>query len=130
MSDYDRELLVERLMTLLQALERIPRRFAGIATPDDFLASDAGIDRMDAICMILIAAGEELKSIDRVTEGRLLSRYPNVMWRGAMGVRDVLAHGYFQVNAEQLFDICRNDIPTLIDTIRTMIEDIERGTAP
>ena len=130
MSDYDRELLVERLMTLLQALERIPRRFVGIATPDDFLASDAGIDRMDAICMILIAAGEELKSIDRVTEGRLLSRYSNVMWRGAMGVRDVLAHGYFQVNAEQLFDICRNDIPTLIDTIRTMIEDIERGTAP
>jgi uncharacterized protein with HEPN domain len=130
MSEYDRELLVDRLRTLQEALARIPRRFAGITSPDDFYASDAGVDRMDAICMILIAAGEELKSIDRKTGGQFLSRYPDVKWRGAMGVRDVLAHGYFQVNAEQLFDICRNDIPKLIETVRTMIEDIEGGAAP
>jgi uncharacterized protein with HEPN domain len=79
--------------------------------------------------LILIAAGEELKNIDHKTEGRLLSRYPGVRWRGAMGVRDVLAHGYFQVNAEALFDICANDIPALIDTIKTMIKDIERDAA-
>jgi uncharacterized protein with HEPN domain len=129
MSEYDREVVVERLTMLLEALERIPRRFAGIAEPEDFVASDDGIDRMDAICMILIAAGEAIKRIDRVTEGRLLTRYPHVEWRGVMGVRDVLAHGYFQVNAEQLFAICRDDIPTLIDTVRKMIEDTQRGAA-
>ena len=78
---------------------------------------------MDAICMTLIAVGEELRTIDRKTEGQLLARYPNVKWRGVMGVRDVLAHGYFQVNAEQLFDICQKDIPELIATINTMIQD-------
>ena len=52
----DANLLVERLQTVLTALERIPRRCAGISQPSDFLASDAGVDRMDAICMILIAA--------------------------------------------------------------------------
>ena len=124
---YDPELLVEKLRTLLEALERIPRRFADIAAPADFYSSDAGIDRMDAICMILIAAGEELKNIDRKTGGKLLNRYPGVRWRGAMGVRDVLAHGYFQVNAEQLFAICRNDIPAMIETVKTMISDIEHG---
>ena len=84
---------------------------------------------MDAICMILIAAGEEIKNIDRKTEGKLLSRYPGIKWRGAMGVRDVLAHGYFQVNAEQLFDICQNDIPELIETVTKMIEDVKQGVA-
>ena len=123
----DPELLVERLRTLLEALERIPRRFADIDTPADFHATDLGVDRMDAICMTLIAVGEELKTIDRKTEGQLLIRYPNVKWRGVTGVRGVLAHGYFQVNAEQLFDICENDIPELIATINTMIEDIEHG---
>lgn len=78
---------------------------------------------MDAICMVLIAAGEEIKNIDRKTEGRLLKRYPGIKWRGVMGVRDVLAHGYFQVNAAQLFDICENDIPTLIETVKTMIKE-------
>ena len=124
---YEPELLVDRLEVLLEALERIPRRFADIVAPDEFYASDAGIDRMDAICMILIAAGEEFKAIDRITDGSLLRRYPGVKWRGVMGVRDVLAHAYFQVNAEQLFDICRNDIPKLIETVRKMIADTEQS---
>ena len=121
---FDRELLVERLASILQALERIPRRFAGIETPSDFVTSEAGVDRMDAISMILVAVGEEFKAIDRKTEGQLLSRYPEVDWRGLIGVRDVLAHAYFQVNAEQLFGICRDDIPELIETVRRMIKDL------
>jgi uncharacterized protein with HEPN domain len=122
---YDPELLVEKLQTLLEALERIPRRFADIDSPTDFTSSDAGIDRMDAICMILIAAGEEIKNIDSKTEGKLLSQYPDIKWRGVMGVRDVLAHGYFQVNADQLFTICQKDIPALIRTVKSMIEDVQ-----
>ncbi len=122
---YDPELLVEKLQTLLEALERIPRRFADIDSPGDFTSSDAGIDRMDAICMILIAAGEEIKNIDSKTDGQLLGRYPHIKWRGVMGVRDVLAHGYFQVNADQLFAICQNDIPALIQTVKSMIEDTQ-----
>ena len=125
---YDPVLLVEKLQTLLEALERIPRRFADITTPSDFVTSNLGVDRMDAICMILIAAGEEIKNIDRKTDGKLLTRYSNIKWRGVMGVRDVLAHAYFQVNAEQLFDICQNDIPSLIETVKIMIDDIEAGT--
>ena len=125
----ERELLVERLRTVRHALERIPRRFAGISAPADFHASDAGLDRMDAICMVLIVVGEELKRIDRVTEEKLFPRYPGVRWRGAMAVRDVLAHGYFQVNAEALFDICTHDIPQLIATLDTMIEDLAHGPA-
>lgn len=74
----------------------------------NFRASAQGIDRMDAICMILIAAGEEFKNIDRKTEGTLFSRYPGIDWRGAIGLRDVMAHGYFDVDTEELFNICRD----------------------
>lgn len=123
----ERALLIERLESILEALERIPRRFAGINSPEAFRATDEGIDRMDAICMILIAVGEELKAVDRVTDGELLASYPEVPWRGVVGVRDILAHGYFQVNTEQLFGICRDDIPQLIATVRQMIQDIRGG---
>ena len=120
----DTGLLIERLMSVLEALERIPRRFADIKTPSDFSDTDAGIDRMDAICMILVAVGEEFKAIDNKTEGKLLNRYPDVNWRGVIGVRDFLAHGYFQVNTNQLFGICRDDVPVLIETVRKMIDDL------
>jgi len=120
----DRQRLVERLSTILEALERIPRRFARINTPSDFTDTEEGVDSLDAICMILIAVGEEFKAIDRKTQGALLSRYPDVNWRGLIGVRDFMAHGYFHIDAEQLFGICRDDIPTLIATVRKMIEDL------
>lgn len=126
---YDSSLLLERLQTVLMALERIPRRCADISQPSDFSADEAGLDRMDAICMILIAVGEEFKSIDKQTEGNLFARYPQVQWRGAMGLRDVLAHGYFDVDTEQLYTICKERIPVLIETIRQMIKDIEHGAA-
>ena len=121
---YDTQLLIERLTSVLEALERIPRRFADITTPSDFTDTAAGVDRMDAICMILIAVGEEFKAIDRKTEGKLLSCYSEANWRGIMGLRDFLAHGYFQVNANQLFGICRDDIPVLIRTVRMMIAEL------
>ncbi|MDX9988536.1 DUF86 domain-containing protein [Thiothrix unzii] len=124
---YDRELLIEKLQTLLAALRRIPRRFASITEPSDFYLTEDGEDKLDAICMILIAAGEELKNIDRKTEGKLFPQYPAVRWRGAMGMRDVLAHTYFHVDAEQLFNICKNDIPTMIATLETMLSDLQQA---
>ncbi len=126
---YDAGLLLDRLQTVLTALERIPRRYAAISQPSDFLASEAGLDSMDAICMILIAAGEEFKKIDRRTEGKLFARYPQVQCRAAIGLRDVLAHGYFDVDTEQLYTICMERIPPLIETLKTMIEDLEDGVA-
>ena len=120
----DTQLLIERLSSVLEALERVPRRFAEIKTPSDFTDTEAGVDRMDAICMVLIAVGEEFKAIDRKTEGKLLSCYAEANWRGIVGLRDFLAHGYFQVNANQLFGICRDDIPVLIETVRRMIAEL------
>lgn len=79
--------------------------------------------------MILIAAGEEFKNIDRQTEGKLFAHYPQVQWRGAIGLRDVLAHGYFDVDTEQLYTICTERIQPLIETVRKMIADIEHGAA-
>ena len=89
---YEESLLLERLEVLLVALERIPRRFWGIKTANDFLNSDDGLDKLDAICMILVATGEAFKQIDRKTNGEFLNRYPQIDWKGVKGIRDVVAH--------------------------------------
>jgi uncharacterized protein with HEPN domain len=117
-------LLRERLESVLGALERIPRRLADVPSADWFTSSEAGQDRLDAICMILIAVGEAFKQIDRKTDGKLLKRYPEIDWAGVMGVRDVIAHGYFDIDAEEVFGICQTDIPALIATVRRMLSEI------
>ncbi|PZD74422.1 hypothetical protein C1752_01489 [Acaryochloris thomasi RCC1774] len=75
--------------------------------------------------MVRIAAGEESKKIDLIIEGQLFAQYPQVEWRGAIGLRDVLAHGYFQTDPQQLYNVCRDNIPVLIGTLQQMINDLE-----
>ena len=86
----------------------------------DFLVSEEGIDKLDAICMMLIAIGENLKNLDKVTGGKLLARFPEVDWKGAKGMRDIISHHYFDLNAEVVFSICMDRIPGLIKTILKM----------
>lgn len=113
---FDTELVDEILSQILTAAHRIERRSKDIFAPDDFLISDAGIDKLDAICMMLIAIGESLKNLDKVTDGKLLVRFPEVDWKGAKGMRDIISHHYFDLNAEVVFSICKNRIPGLIET--------------
>jgi len=121
---FDKELVREILNQILTAANRIVRRSKGIFEPDNFLISDDGIDKLDAICMMLIAIGENLKNLDRVTDGKLLMRYPEIDWKGAKGMRDIISHHYFDLNAEVVFFICKDRIPGLIETINNIKESL------
>lgn len=74
-----------------------------------------------------MTVGEAFKRIDRKTNGELLSRYPDVDWSGVKGVRDVIAHGYFDIDADQVFAICNEDLAGLTAAVERMVEDIRRG---
>lgn len=122
---YDKELVIEKLTQVSNALDRVARRFIGIKSADDFLASEQGLDMLDGICMMLIAVGENFKSIDRMTESKILTQYPEINWRGIKGVRDVISHQYFNIDAEEIFYICSHDLELLRLTVSKMIQDIK-----
>lgn len=116
----DNELVLDILATIFIAVERIERRFHGIRDADDFLASDEGIDRLDGIAMMLIAIGEQVKRLDSVTERDLEDAHSEVDWRGVKGIRDVLSHQYFSLDAEIIFDVCLNKMNGLKQAILTL----------
>ena len=120
----DQRLVSEILGQILEAARRIERRSAAIQSPADFLKNDDNLDKLDAICMMLIAVGESLKNLDKVTGGTLLVRYPQFDWKGAKGARDVISHHYFDLNADVVFAICRERIPGLISAIEAMKKDL------
>jgi len=43
------------------------------------------------------------------------------------GMRDVISHHYFDLNAEAVFGICKNHIPALVIVVQTMINDLKSG---
>ncbi|TLU81529.1 MAG: antitoxin [Chlorobium sp.] len=89
---YDKILLLEKLVQIEKALGTIERRFSSIKTVDDFLDSNQGMDMLDGIAMMLIAVGENFKTIDSHTKGALFDKYPHINCSGVKGLRDILAH--------------------------------------
>jgi len=120
----DMSLIRERLLQIEESLNRIQRRFSGIRSPDDFTANDENLDKLDAIAMMLIAVGESFKKIDFETDGQYLEKYPEIDWHGVIGLRNVLAHDYFDIDSEEIFKICRRDIPQLLNTVQRMLREI------
>jgi uncharacterized protein with HEPN domain len=45
-------------------------------------------------------------------------------WSGVIGIRHVLAHDYFDIDAEQIYKTCQRDIPQLLNAVQRMLRDI------
>lgn len=81
------------------------------------MTTPSGMERLESICMLLIAVGESVKRIDKATNGGLLSRYPEIDWKGVMGMRDIIAHHYFDIDAVVVFDVMKNNLPAVKETV-------------
>lgn len=121
---FDKAFVLAILTQIDEALEKIANRAEPIRSANDFTGSPAGMEKLDSICMLFMAIGEALKNIDKITGGTLLSQYPEIDWKGAIGFRDLIAHHYFDIDAEQVFWICANEVKPLSATIKKMIEDL------
>ena len=118
------EVLLETLKQISISAKRILKRFEQVDSVDYFLDSEDGLEKMDALCMQLIAIGESLKNVDKLTEKKLLVKYPDINWKAAKGIRDIITHHYFDLDAESIYDVCENNIEPLSKTIDTIIKDI------
>ena len=124
---YNHDVSIELLMQIDDALTSINTRFQTINSVNDFLIDEPGLEKLDGICMKLIAVGENLKKIDKHTDFTLLKKYPQIDWKGVKGIRDVISHHYFDVDAEEIFVVCNRFISPLHEVIKTMIFDLKNG---
>ncbi|WP_286817301.1 DUF86 domain-containing protein [Desulfobacter sp. UBA2225] len=121
---YDKELVLEIMKQIYKAAQTILQRFEPVKEVNYFTDSSAGMEKLDSICMLLIAIGEALKNLDKNTNNKLLAKYPQVNWKNAKGMRDIISHHYFQTDADVIFNVCKTHIRELAQTINTMIEDL------
>lgn len=121
---YDRELLLENFRNIAWSLDQIVTRFSVIQSSDDFLKDDIGLEKLDSICMQLINIGEALKQIDKLTESNLLVNYPEIDWKKAKGMRDIISHHYFDIDAETIYTVCSEHIPQMIKAVARILADL------
>ena len=98
-----------------------------LATPS-LLDSEEGQDLLDIICMQFLSAGEALMRLEKLEPGLLAARFPGSDWKGAMGFRDVIAHQYFDLDAEQVLLICQDALPGVLSAIRSLEEQASKSS--
>jgi len=114
---YDRTLVIEIRDQIIEAIDTVRERCESIA-------SVKGQERLDGICMKLIAVSESLKNIDSITDHNLLPQYPQIEWKKIKGIRDFISHHYFDLDAEVIFDICRQHLQPLVTTLTKIRTDL------
>jgi uncharacterized protein with HEPN domain len=124
-SDEQKLMLLSTLEDIKFSIELIKKRAQNINSSDDFLKDDDGLEKLDSISMRLAAIGEGFKNIDKITDNKLLSEYPNIPWKEVKGLRDILSHHYFDLDAEVIFEICQKELEQLLQTTIAIINDLK-----
>ena len=75
--------------------------------------------KQDGVIRQLEIIGEAIKHLS----DELRDANPQVPWRKAAGIRDRLAHGYYNVSLEIVWETTQNSLPIL----KTQIEEILEG---
>lgn len=121
---YNKQLILDTLYMIEESLNLVIKRTSHISSVDDFLLTDGGMVLLDSVCMKLIAIGESIKNIDKISEKQLLSQYPSIPWKDVMGLRDIIVHHYFDIDTDQIFKTLQEDIRPLNEVIKQIINDL------
>lgn len=119
------QIIESLLKKIFQTVERILANSETITSPSFYLLTPSRMERLESTCMLLIAIGEGVKGVDKLTDKKLLSFYPEMDWKGVMGMRDIIAHHYFDLDAEIVYDVIKHDLPKLKDVLQQIIDDLK-----
>lgn len=104
------------LQDILEATERILRYTAGAS---DFTRDER---TMDAVVRNLEVIGEAAKGLSLAFR----KAHPEVEWKKLAGLRDILIHEYFGVDAAIIRDIVKNKLPDLKRSTRVILDGEDR----
>jgi uncharacterized protein with HEPN domain len=98
------------LNDITRCCERVERYTAGM-TQQQFLADDR---TYDAVVRNLEIVGEAVKRLPPDVRQQM----PTIEWQKIAGMRDWLAHAYFGIDGDILWDVVENHVPQLRQTVQ------------
>ncbi len=104
------------LTDILQSIRKIERYTTSMSYEqlvNDELTFDAVVHNLQII-------GEAVKNIPL----EIRDRYPQVEWRKIAGLRDIIAHAYFTIDDQIVWDIVQNKLGSLRQDIEQILAEL------
>ena len=102
------------LLSILDSISKIIQFTDNLPDPDAFFTD---VKSFDAVMMNFIVIGE---MVDRISE-EFKENNSQIEWIRIKGFRNLVAHDYFGVDAEEVWQIIFNDLPILKTEIEKII---------
>jgi uncharacterized protein with HEPN domain len=106
------------------ALDQLKEWNEDVKTANDFYLSSSGMQKLAANSMLIEAIGEGIRQIDEHSDGKLLPERPEIPWKDVIGMRNRIAHGYFEVDAELVLATIKNDLDALQTAVKYFLDTI------
>ena len=119
-----REVVLDTLCQIKTAIENLMKWNQDITDMNDLLMSPSGMQDLAGNCMTIMAIGEGFHKIDKVTNGELLPLRPEIPWRQVFGLRNRIAHGYFDIDIDIISEVINNDLQPLLDATSYFINHL------
>jgi uncharacterized protein with HEPN domain len=105
------------LADIQMACEKVLRYTDGMSF-EQFVEDDR---TFDAVIRNLQIIGEAVKNVSI----HVRDRHPDIEWRKIAGLRDILAHSYFQIENEIIWDVVQTKINSLLTKVSQLLENRE-----
>lgn len=109
------------LLQIKKAIEQLQDWNKDIQNVDDYYSTPEGMKNLAASCMLIEAIREGVKQIDKLTQSRLLDERPEIPWQDVIGIRNHIAHGYFDIDGDIVLDVIKNNLDELLAAINYFI---------
>ena len=109
------------LLQIKKAIEQLQDWNKDILNVDDYYSTPEGMKNLAASCMLIEAIGEGVKQIDKLTQSRLLDERPEIPWQDVIGIRNHIAHGYFDIDGDSVLEVIKNNLDELLAPINYFI---------
>jgi len=103
------------LLSLIETIRKIEIYTKDYNSAEEFNNSTRDFD---ASMMNFIVIGENVGKLS----DNIKKQYPQINWNKIYGFRNIIAHHYFGINVDIVWEIINNDLPTLKAHLEKMLK--------
>ena len=118
----ERDVIIDTLQQIQTSIENLMQWNEGIKDMNVLLSSPGGMQDLAGNCMTIMIIGEGFRKIDKMTDGKLLILRPEIPWRQVFGLRNRIAHGYFDIDIDIISEVIKNDLKPLLEATKFFID--------